>query len=391
MNSRAQLCPACGGPETIVFHAQRGLPVNSCLLVDSRTEALAFPTGDLELAVCPSCGFIFNQAFDAELVTYSSDYEETQGCSSRFQEFSSWLAGTWIERYALQGKRLLEIGCGKGEFLATMCELGGCTGIGIDPSAMPERLVTCADVTLVPESFSTTHAAFGADVILCRHTLEHIAPVADFLREVREVIGDRMDTVVLFELPDAARVLAEGAFWDVYYEHCSYFTAGSLGRLFRACGFTVLNIELAFDGQYLLLEAMPAGAASNSPHPLEEAPGAVVAVAARFKERFSTMIAGWRTELAEQSAAGHRTALWGGGSKAVSYLTNLPADEVAYAVDINPRKQGRFLAGSGCRVVGPQDLPKEPPDVVIAMNPVYATEIQAELDRWDLRSELRSV
>jgi hypothetical protein len=38
------------------------------------------------------------------------------------------------------------------------------------------------------------------------------------------MIGERDDTAVFFETPDAKRVLAEGAFWDIYYEHCSYFS-----------------------------------------------------------------------------------------------------------------------------------------------------------------------
>ena len=62
---------------------------------------------------------------------------------------------------------------------------------------------------------------------------------------------------MLFELPDVRRVLDEVAFWDVYYEHCSYFSAGSLARLFRATGFEVLDLALDYDDQYLLLEARP--------------------------------------------------------------------------------------------------------------------------------------
>src|SRR5690606_5558175 len=65
--------------------------------------------------------------------------------------------------------------------------------------------------------------------------------------------------LVLFEVPDVGRILRERAFWDIYYEHCSYFTAGSLAGLFRRVGFEVLDVEHAFGGQYLLLLARPAG------------------------------------------------------------------------------------------------------------------------------------
>ena len=46
---------------------------------------------------------------------------------------------------------------------------------------------------------------------------------------------------MFFELPDVMRELCEGAFWDLYYEHCTYFSCGSLARLFRATGFEVLD------------------------------------------------------------------------------------------------------------------------------------------------------
>ena len=62
---------------------------------------------------------------------------------------------------------------------------------------------------------------------------------------------------LFFELPDTERVLDECAFWDIYYEHCSYFTPGSLERLFRRSGFEVTRQWKAFDDQYLMLEARP--------------------------------------------------------------------------------------------------------------------------------------
>ena len=62
---------------------------------------------------------------------------------------------------------------------------------------------------------------------------------------------------VVFEVPDNARVMAEGAFWDIYYEHNSYFSPGSLTRVFQRAGFEVTRTSLEFDNQYLVLEDAP--------------------------------------------------------------------------------------------------------------------------------------
>lgn len=387
-------CPACDSTALRPFHSQDQIPVNSCLLVDSHQEAVNFPLGDLRLAFCTDCGFVFNTRFDPSKSTYSEDYEETQGFSPRFREFATELAKKWIDRHDLHDKDIVEIGCGKGEFLALMCEIGGNRGIGIDPSAHPERLQTTADVRLIPDFYTEEYADLPADVVICRHTLEHIAPVGDFMRRVRAVIGDRTDTVVLFELPDVLRVLQEIGFWDVYYEHCSYFSLGSLARLFRSTGFDVVRLELDYDDQYLLIEARPAATIPATSEPLSEEDdmAALTAAVDHFETEFAAMITRWRSDLVSSVAAGKRAVIWGGGSKGVAYLTTLGVNkEIEYAVDINPYKQGKFLAGTGQQVVAPSFLKDYQPGVVIAMNPVYTQEIQQDLDQLAVPAELKAV
>jgi SAM-dependent methyltransferase len=122
-----------------VFFELRGVPTNSCILLASREEALAYPRGDLELAFCPACGFISNLAFDERLTEYSGRYEETQSFSETFNAFHRGLAERLIERYGLRGKNVLEIGCGKGEFIALLAELGNNRGVGFDPGYHEER------------------------------------------------------------------------------------------------------------------------------------------------------------------------------------------------------------------------------------------------------------
>jgi SAM-dependent methyltransferase len=374
-------CPSCGSTTLSVFHEQHRVPVHSCRLVDTLEEALKFPTGTLRLAFCHACGFITNTAYEPELQSYFLAYEETQGFSPRFREFARDLALRWIERYDLRGKDVLEIGCGKGEFLSLICELGPNRGVGIDPAFVEDRLDSDAAgrMRFIADLYDERYANLPADAVICRHTIEHIGPVGEFMTLIRRTIGDRLDTVVLFDLPDVVRVLRETAFWDVYYEHCSYFSPGSLARLFRRAGFDVLSLELDYDDQYIVLDARPGSGAAALP--LEESEDELASEVEGFRRSFAKVTAEWAGLLRSARADGRRVAIWGAGSKGVSFLTTLGVgQEVAYAVDVNPFKQGKFLAGTGHRVLGPSELTEEPPDLVVAMNSIYLDEIRQQLD-----------
>ncbi|HVC26494.1 MAG TPA: class I SAM-dependent methyltransferase, partial [Acidimicrobiales bacterium] len=330
------------------------------------------------------------------LAEYSDRYEETQGFSPRFREFATELATRWIDRYEIRGRRVLEIGCGKGEFLELICELGGNRGIGIDPGVHPERLgeATLRQVEFVADFYDERYAHLEADVVVCRHTLEHIAPVAEFMNLVRRGIGDRLGTVVLFELPDVLRVLNEGAFYDVYYEHCSYFSAGSLARLFRACGFDPVDISRAYDDQYLLIEARPAktALAPGPPLALEDDLAEVTAGVGHFLAAREATLRFWRERIEQAVERSGRVVLWGSGSKAVAFLAGIDlAGAVSEVVDINPFKHGKYLPGSGARIVAPEALADLHPSLVVAMNPIYREEIQRDLDRLGVATELAAV
>jgi SAM-dependent methyltransferase len=399
MNGRAQAggrhpCPACGQGTLTVFHEQHDIPTNSCLLLDA-DEAVAYPRGEMRLAFCGACGFLANVAFDPTLSEYSSRYEETQGYSARFVDFATGLARHWVEKYELAGGTAVEIGCGKGEFLEYLVEAGVGHATGIDPGLHPERLRPdlAGRITAQTSFYDERYGPLEADAVICRHTLEHIPDVARFVRVIRDGIGDRRDMIVLFELPDIQRILDEVAFWDVYYEHCSYFSAGSLSRLFRSVGFEVLHVERVYDDQYLIIEARPSSIpAAGVPLPIEDDLEVLAKGTQLFQERFARTLDGWRSRLAQLRRTGGTAVIWGSGSKGVSFLTNLAMDDaVRCAVDINPFRQGRAMIGTGHRIVGPDALTDIRPDLVIAMNPIYLDEIQADLDRRHLTAELVAV
>ncbi|MDA0138363.1 class I SAM-dependent methyltransferase [Solirubrobacter deserti] len=362
--------------------------------MNSREEALSFPTGDLRLGFCAACGFITNTLYDAALQDYGIGNEASQGFSPTFNAFSKELARRWVERYGLEGKGVLEIGSGKGEFLVDMIEAGAGHAVGVDPALLDERLdPALADrISFIKEHYSERHGALTGDAVVCRHTLEHIGPVLDFVSIITRSLEGRPDTAVLFELPDVGRVLRECAFWDIYYEHCSYFTPGSLARLYRKAGLDVLDLELDYDDQYILIEGRPATGAPNAPLALEETPEAVAADVAAFVRDFEATRTAWQDRVRSARADGRRTVLWGGGSKGVAFLTTLGLSaEVDFVVDVNPFKQDKFMAGTGHEVSSPERLRTEQPDLVVAMNPIYLEEIGADLHRFGVNAELVAV
>ncbi|MCB9945210.1 MAG: methyltransferase domain-containing protein [Geminicoccaceae bacterium] len=387
-------CKACGSTDLHNFYEISSIPVHSCLMVDSRDKALAFPRGDLQLGFCRSCGFIQNNLYEPERQNYSPDYEETQAFSPRFMKLVAEICDDQNAKYDLDGKSALEIGCGKGEFLMALCERTGCTGIGIDPGFRPERVPDHLKgrIEFIQDFYGPAYKHLAADYVCCRHTLEHIGPVGTFMHLVRESIGDRLATPVFFELPAMERVLDEQAFWDIYYEHCSYFTLGSLSRLFRRTGFDVRELYRVYDDQYLMLEGYPSKAPTREHLEAEDD----LALIAHKVERFEAAIGGRKASLIGDverwTGEGKKVALWGSGSKAVSYLTTLGlAERISAVVDINPHKWGKFLAGAGNEIVSPAALKDIRPDVVLAMNPIYVAEIGHDLEKLGIRCELGAI
>ena len=92
----------------------------------------------------------------------------------------------------------------------------------------------------------------------------------------------------------------------------------------------------------------------------------------------------------EQHAPTGRVVVWGSGSKGTAFLHALGAAArlVDAVVDVNPHLWGKHVAGTGHAIVAPGTLADEPVDLVVAMNPVYATEIRAELDRLSPGAQL---
>ena len=301
----------------------------------------------------------------------------TQAASPTFNRFHDRLARELVERFGLHGKVVVEVGCGQGEFVAILAGLGGNCAYGFDRVIRQEG--AAGNTTLIKDFYGPRYSHLRPDFLCCKMTLEHVPDPVAFVGNIRATLGEQSDALVLFMIPEFTRILNQRAFWDIYYEHCSYFSPGSLGRLFRHMGFDPVDVWTDYDDQYVLIAAKPG--AGNGPWLANgHGPEALAPRIRAFTRQVAADQARWRGWLAGLHAAGKRTVLWGGGSKAVAFLTTLGiTSEIAYVVDINPRRSGTFIAGGGQQIVAPEFLRAYQPDAVIIMNSIYRDEIQAAL------------
>ncbi len=387
MNTNQPVCPES---EAIPLLDMPGVPVHCNVLWPTREAALAAPRGDICLTYLPGCGHTYNPAFDPSLMEYTQEYENSLHFSPRFQEYATALANGLVEKYDLRGKDIVEIGAGKGDFLIMLCAMSGNRGWGYDPSYVPEPGYTAPNVTFVLDFYTEKYIDQRADLIVCRHVLEHIPDPDAFIAQVRRAVGEQ-HSVVFFEVPNALWTLQRGGIWDVIYEHCSYYSPTSLAHLFERHGFQVLAVNEVFGGQFLTIEAMPVEQGAEEKEAVNDSfsPAQLTADAHAFAAAYQAKRDEWQARLAGLAAGGKRGVVWGAGSKGVTFLNATGAgEEIVAVVDINPRKQGKFVAGTGQPIVAPAQLANIQPDFVIIMNANYREEIGGMLNKMSVAAEI---
>lgn len=347
-------------------------------------EAATSPVGRMVLAYCPRCAYVRNVAFDPSIMVYDTTMDTNLHHSPAFQAFSAELVTRLTNRYDLGGKRVLDIGCGQGDFLRELCHTAGCSGVGYDAMyAGPLRADDSA------AEFHSTLAPRGSglpdfDMVTSRHWFEHVDDPYDLLVDLRERAAGRR-VVGYLEVPDACYDLATAG-WEVIYPHVSYFDARALCRIVERAGWRVEDTGTLFSGMFRFIEvsvnrdSIPR--LGSTPLPGRVELQRQLAAIEGFARRHEDERTAWRGRIATLVDAGARPVLWGAGSRGVQFLTFAdPHQQLAAVVDLNPRKWGRYLPVTAHIVRTPESLVDVAPRVVIITNPAYRSEISAHLER----------
>jgi hypothetical protein len=260
---------------------------------------------------------------------------------------------------------LIEVGCGKGGFLEQLSSLGFSI-TGMDPAYE-------GDNPAIRAEYFTTDSDAYADGVILRHVLEHIPNPVSFLAGIRDANGG--GGLIYIEVPCCDWILANHSWFDVFYEHVNYFRLTDFQRMFGR----VVAARHSFGGQYLSVLAD----LSSLREPRIEEPPIV------FPENFTDGARLHADRLKESSAS--PSVIWGGASKGVVFAIHMSRHgaPVEAMVDINPAKQGKFVAVTGMRVESPEEmLDRLSKDIdIIVMNPNYLQEIRKQTgDRHHYRT-----
>jgi SAM-dependent methyltransferase len=369
------------------------MPVLCNYLYVSAQEARSVTKGNIELVLCRHCAHLYNSKFIPDIIDYQPGYENSLHYSARYQAYAEQQANRLLDAYKLHGQDVIDIGCGKGEFLALFDHMGNCRGTGFDPAVDPLMNSDGSKVRLIADTFSEKYFDVPAKLYISRHVLEHSPQPLRFLNIISSAMVNK-NAVLFLEIPDGAYILEQCSVWDIIYEHYSYFTHQSLQYLLEQTGFIFNGAESGFGGQYLTVDAFPA--TSNTlpdfPSPDKNAVDRITRLAEEFALNCQKRYKKVENLLENKLQLSRKIVLWGAGSKGIALLNQLQGQErIQYLVDINPEKQSKYVPGSGQQVMPPEFLTTLQPDAVLIVNDIYRQEIQTHLESLKVTAQIHSI
>jgi 2-polyprenyl-6-hydroxyphenyl methylase/3-demethylubiquinone-9 3-methyltransferase len=172
----------------------------------------------------------------------------------------------WLLRHVPAGARVLDLGCGAGEFAAAL-RAAGATPVGVDVAREALRRAAARDPALdlrlwrAGEPLPAEDATF--DVAWAGEVLEHVVDLAPWLSEVRRAL--RPGGVLLATTPHhgPGRLLALAlsprrfaAHFEPRSDHVRFFSPATLRELLDDLGFDVVEARPALRRSTILCRAL---------------------------------------------------------------------------------------------------------------------------------------
>ena len=332
------------------------------------------------------------------------EYESAESIFSDYAYFSSF-SDSWLrhaEKYC--DKMQSRFGLGNDSFVVEVASNDGyllqyfvqrnVPVLGIEPAANVAEAATAKGVPTLVKFFGTQLArelvkeGQSADLVLGNNVLAQVPDLNDFVEGLGILL--KPEGVLTLEFPHVLKLIEHNEFDTIYHEHFSYFSLLTTVRLMEAHGLRVFDVEeLASHGGSLRVFACRADAKT---HPVEANVAKVLDDEARAGldrpegyEQFAAKVKETKLALLEfllrAAREGRTVAGYGAPGKSATLLhyCGIGKDLIAYTVDRNPHKQGRFLPGTHIPICHPDRIRETRPDYVVILPWNLQNEIMSQL------------
>lgn len=387
-------CRHCGSPVTLPFIDLGTAPPSNAYL---DAHALDSPETwyPLRVLVCERCWLVQTQDYAHASELFSAEY-------AYFSSFSSsWLAHArdyterMCARFSLNaGSRVVEVAANDGYLLQYFQERG-IPNFGIEPTAATARAARERGIDVVEDFFGARLAETlrregkTADLMIANNVLAHVPDINDFVRGFAILLQPQ--GVATFEFPHLLNLVRENQFDTIYHEHFSYLSLTAVMRIFAANGLAVFDVEeLTTHGGSLRVYAQRA---ADGVRPVEAGVRAVLAFEEAAGVRTGAFYAGFQARadkvkndllafLIDAKRRGRTVVAYGAAAKGNTLLNyaGVRPDLIAFVVDRNPAKQGKYMPGSRIPIVGEGEIPRIRPDYLIVLPWNLKAEIAAQLE-----------
>jgi SAM-dependent methyltransferase len=351
-------------------------------------------TYPLRIMVCERCWLVQTLDFAQADEFFSSEYAYFSSFSTTWLQHAERYVTRMVDRFQLDASsHVVEIASNDG-YLLQYVKARGIPCTGIEPTASTARAAREKGIDTIEAFFS---AEFGArlaaegkqaDLMAANNVLAHVPDVNSFVAGFANLL--KPDGVATFEFPHLLRLLAETQFDTIYHEHFSYLSLTAVERIFGANGLAVFDVEeIPTHGGSLRVFAQRTGTGrhgvtSRVAEVLGAESGAGLSAAKGylgFQSRAEKVKDDFVSFLIEAKRQGKRVAGYGAAAKGNTLLnfSGCRRDLVAYVVDRNPAKQGKFLPGSRIPIVSEEVLYRDKPDYVVILPWNLKAEVMQQL------------
>ena len=388
----ALTCRLCGSAQLRSFLDLGATPPCELFLTAQAVEQPE-ATYPLHLRVCESC--LLAQL--PPLITPEETFTEY----AYFSSFST----SWVEhaRRFVDGA-VARLGLGPESFVVEVASNDGyllqhvvgrgIRCLGIEPSvnvgeAAREKGVPTLTAFLTPETGAQVRAEHGpAQLVALNNVYAHIPDVVGFTKGLRSMVAD--DGWVSIEVQHLLTLVQRTQFDTIYHEHFQYYTVLTAQRALASGGLALVDVELLdTHGGSVRLWARPvelvesgvAGEPSQAVRDVLAAEQAAGLHTAEGHDGFASAVSRVRDDLVafliDARRAGKTVVGYGAPGKGNTLLNycGIRPDLLAYTVDRNPYKHGRFTPGTRIPVLAPERIAADRPDYVLVLP-------------WNLRAEL---